>query len=684
MRKNLLTLGSLAVSLMLSAQTTTVITYLGAESLVTVNDGALVYSGGGWKNATNSVINNTGDIMVVGDDTDDVFEVYTATTGSAAFNLKMSDTSVYGQLYITGIPQTRISGVVNKEYKADSNNSTLGTLDYEQLGRQQVALPFIGYTIGDLKRDLGSWINVTDTGLYYAGRFNVASVFKWHNSRVRFDQIVGADTDVLKTGLSSHKPYDYYILPRRTQSADGTTSTTQWDAAATLKTFIGTPASDEDTNTLVSLTHAAHVSQNGSIVPVDMGINGYKKNAYYETYNSYLVDPFRPGGAISPLTNAWDGADWDDDFGRNMYQFGNPFLTNLDLSNIIESDGNSLNLPDGEVVGVAVIGAAGLNWDRRGTNYHTGNINVAEVDGGAFQAGDLDVLLIKPMGEFHLKMEPLATVTDTRPFSMKNARRFSQEAEPGNDYAVASRTSAIPADKVVKQVAVVLRDSSGNELGRTYYAVSQSVPTGYNDEQKLQSYVRAYPIYTKEELPGGGEDTSRLENLYINAANEIDFAGKKIPLVIENEDAASISFEVYEAGKRLQNGAGLSTGKSFYIKKDNTITKINDGSSIAFAEGSYGLYYDTPSEETTLASSDVSLYQTVVAKKQSDWVIRFAKDWKTADVEVYSAAGQLVHSNKKVSTSQDYIIPLNTSVNGMFIVKTTSDKGEVVTKKIVK
>lgn len=95
------------------------------------------------------------------------------------------------------------------------------------------------------------------------------------------------------------------------------------------------------------------------------------------------------------------------------------------------------------------------------------------------------------------------------------------------------------------------------------------------------------------------------------------------------------------------------------------------------------MYYDTP-QGFLGTSSTGSMYQTVIAKKESDWVIRFAKDWKNADVEVYSAAGQLIHSRKNVSTSQDYIIPLYSKANGLYIVKTTSDSGEVVTKKIVK
>ncbi len=85
-----------------------------------------------------------------------------------------------------------------------------------------------------------------------------------------------------------------------------------------------------------------------------------------------------------------------------------------------------------------------------------------------------------------------------------------------------------------------------------------------------------------------------------------------------------------------------------------------------------------------MGTNTALLGNTIIAKNVSDWVVHFSKNWKTANIEVYTAAGQLIHSKKNVSTSQDYIIPLNSQANGMFIVRAISDSGEAVTKKIVK
>ena len=652
MKKNLLTLGALILSISASAQTGNVLTYVGDNALVTVMDGALIYSGGGWENSALGKVVNSGDVMVAATSAD-MFKL--DASQADAFVLKYTDSNTYGQLYISGIAQGNIGGKVKKEYKADYNHST----DVNSLGRQQVSLPFHGYTIGDLKRDLGGFVNVTNTNLNTSGRFNVASAFKWNNASKRYDQISGADATTIGS------PLHYIILPRRSQNADASTFQLEWDAANTVKDFIGIPAADNAQYSELRLTPDGN--------SVNFGVNGTNVNYYRERYNSYIVDPFR---ASTP--------NWATDYGKNLFQFANPFLTNLDLSRIagdLGGDTDGINFSN--IEGISYFQGSAVKWNNEiGSTYESSHIKTLLYVGGALQAGDVNAAVIKPMGEFYIKMKDNVNTT----IPIRNARRFAQTARTSATYSPASGkttfASAIPADLVVKQVAVVLKDAEGEELGRTYYAVSQSSETGYSESNRLQSYTDALPIYTKEELPTGGEDVNKTAKLYINTANEINFAKKKLPLFINKEQVARISFELYEGGVKLNEGESLSTGKSFYIKRDNEITRIEADKSIAFVNGDFALYYDAP--EGFLGTESASpMSQTIVAKKSSDWVIRFAKDWKQADVEVYSAAGQLVFSAKKVSTSQDYVIPLSTEVKGMFIVKTTSSKGEVVTKKIV-
>ncbi len=143
-----------------------------------------------------------------------------------------------------------------------------------------------------------------------------------------------------------------------------------------------------------------------------------------------------------------------------------------------------------------------------------------------------------------------------------------------------------------------------------------------------------------------------------------------------------MKFELYENGVRLDQGTSLTNGVDFYIKNNNNVTRIKDSDIIANSESSYGLFYGQP--EGTLSSSESIKNSTIVAKKDTEWVVRFANSWKNAKVEIYSATGQLIHLKENVNTVNDYVLPINSTVNGIFIIKTTSDKGEVVVKKVTK
>lgn len=117
------------------------LTYVGNGALVHIQDKALVYSGGGVKLDGTAKVNTIGDFMVVSSS-----ESF-AVAPTADFRLQYSSPSVYGQLYIKGMPQANITGKVNKEYVDVKHGNT---------GRQQVALPFYNYSITDLQASLAA------------------------------------------------------------------------------------------------------------------------------------------------------------------------------------------------------------------------------------------------------------------------------------------------------------------------------------------------------------------------------------------------------------------------------------------------------------------------------------------------------------------------------------------------
>lgn len=635
MRKNLLILGSLVFSLCLDAQ---VLTFVGNDATLTVKDGALVYSGGGWQNDGNGKVNNEGDIMVVGASGTDKFLV----ASNADFRLKYVNSNAYGQLYISGLSQGDITGKVTKEYTADGNH---GAADGS--GRQQVGLPFYGLSVDELKSSIFPYLQINNSALNSQGRFNKASAFRWNNQKIRFDQLL--------TGQLLDKATDYFIIPRT--NSDGTI---EWNPAGTKKDFKGRAYADTHD------THAFTLEVLDTNYVSDLGAGGVKKNYYNETYKSYVNDPFVDGTGAS---NWQSGGN----YGKNLSQFANPFLTNLDLTNL-KVDGQTL--PFTNIVGIAYYKAGSISWNaQNGSTYTENNITLVKTNGGSLQAGAVDdPFVIKPMGEVMVKLSGAANI------NLNDARSFSQTKRSNDNYDVASRSSSIPSDKIVKQLGVTLLNADGDQIGRTFYAVSPSATTG-REGASLQAFVGDYPIYTKEEKEDGGEDTDFASHLYINEANETSFKGKEIPMFINYSSPASLRFDVFEAGVKLTENQTLTSG-DFYIKDGNDIIKIKSGDTMVVGSDYYGLYYEQP--EGTLGTNTALLGNTIIAKNVSDWVVRFSKNWKTANIEVYTAAGQLIHSKKNVSTSQDYIIPINSQTNGMFIVRAISDSGEAVTKKIVK
>lgn len=648
MIKRLFTVKLLLFSIAASSQ---ILTYVGDKALVTIQPQTLVYNGGGLQTAGDAVVNNSGNVMINGLSSD-----LLTLASTASFNVRLTSTSNYGQLYITGIPQVGITGKVNKEYLSDFINGTTG--------RQQIGLPFFNYTIDELISVFPD-LNVTNTTNNSSGRFSLNSAFWWNNARARFDQIArsGSAYDAVGNPNAAFiSPLTYYILPRR--RANGTYF---WVPTTDKRTFRGTPASDMTTSN-VQITLAGAYSGG-------FGVNGNGENFFREKYYSYINDPFE---LKTP--------NWAANYGLNLYHVANPFLTNLDLSLIASNEAG--NLSDGnnitDIDGIAYYEDGNVNWNISVGSTYPIAAKVLKPVSGVFQVGDVSSTMIKPLGAFMVKLKSNST---SPTLNFNRTRRFkSTPRSSSTNYSVSAAKSSsdnIDESKIVKQVAVVMYDSEGYELDRTYYAVSPSATTGFNTLAKLQAYTGDRRIFTKEEKLSGGLDYNYTEKLYINEANEGDFKSKEIPLYIDYPDAYQLKFEVYEKGERATEG--LSNGNSFYLKNaQDQIIKIVDGESLSMSGSqNLGLYYEMPESGTLGTDNLASAYQTIIAKKDNKWVVKFAKNWKKAKVEVYSAAGQLLNVKSEISTDHNYTIPLDYQAKSIFLVRATSESGEVVVKKII-
>lgn len=662
MKRRVINISTLLVLGIFSAKAQQILYITKAASSITpvlyVSNKGLLYAKSSVKVDNYGLVDNYGNMMVVASSGTDTFKVHESanSTANANFNLKFTDTSTYGQLYIQGYDPANITGYVNKEYKAKYKNSSDGS------ARQQTALPFYNFTIADIS-SVFPYGNFTNAALSSSGRFNPASAFYWNNARARFDQIASLiPTDPIDKVAAANMATNYYVLPARNSSG-----VVQWVPDTDLKVFTGRPSADNTASTTVSLSGG----YTGSF-----GAGGSSANFYREKYNSYMDDPF--------VATKWSGT-----YGYNIYQFGNPFLTNIDLAFIggasdPDGDGNAIS----NLYGVAYYDQnANLSWNNGGGTAVTGSVTIALADSnGNLNVGDVNTgtekLMVKPLGEFMIKLSGAAIPAAAATLNFNGTRRFAMTSRASaTPYAVnAARNSNVRSVSTVKQVAVILQDNAGNELGRTYYAVSQDALTGFQSTPMMQSYVSNYPIYTTEELPSGGADPSVInQELYINSANELAFSGKQIPLTIASTDQGSLKFEVYEDGKLLNADSSLSTGKSFYISdSNNNITQINTGTVLPLVGNSFGLYYDQPT--SVLTTSENAKSQTFITQKNNQWVVKIANDWDNTAIHVYSTAGQLVYSKKNL-TPDIYNIPV--TVSGIYIVKVDSGNGKTITGKIL-
>lgn len=662
MNRKTLSLAALVVYAGLSAQ----ITYVGGEATFNVTDQALVYNGGGVKVDEAGKIANTGDMMLVGD-TKDKLEV----VGTGEFRLlhpeKANDKNdIYGQLYVNGISQSSITGKVTKEHRADVIHGDKNSGE----GFQQMALPFHNMTIAELKT-VFPYLNLTNTksGSYH-GRYHNGSAFYWRNERADFKQIANTD-DNASIGV----PTNYYIIPRR-DGIGNVAGTVQWNPKDVIKEYKGSPKSD-------AVDEEVSVLLNNSFTG-NYGKDGAARNYFGEKYHTYVNDPF--------VTEKWNDARG---YARNIYQMGNPFLTNIDLSNIgtasdtgEKSDGVHIEKLHGIFqYGENAVSTSSKIKNGAITSYPgSSNILVTRDNTGKFTAGDVDKLVVKPMGVFILKLQekvPSAELIDGGSFNMKGLRRFSNTVKTETSNAsVAGKGYS----QTVKQVGISLYDAQGNELGRTYYVVSNKAKNGHNPSiSSFEAVVEDTPIFTRYEQPSGGLDTSIPDDgsnhLYINEANEFTFAGKEIPGFILAENAASLSFSVYEDGVRVGD-KGLSTNVNFYIKNQSgVITKIVDGGKVPISKGSIGLYYGEPSNNI-LGNTEAAIGETIVYRLGEMHAIRFNRNWKSADVYVYSTSGQLVTTGMSIPTHKDYVLNLPQGASGVYIIKIVSSTGQVVTKKV--
>jgi len=661
MRKSLFAIGLLAVSYSVQAQN--VLCHVDTNANMYVSEGTLVYSGGGVQTKGSGLLDVHGNVMIVGAAGDALKTITNGGLdktdgGNIVLRLNNSgsyDTSTYGQLYINGLNQGDITGIVSKEFRSKKHGS--GNF------YQQLAMPFFGKTLSSLSAEFGK---VFDTQ-----RYSKNEILKLNNTNNVAETITSLAT-------TTSDPSGYYMLGSNNNNLDTSTP------PASMPTIAPTTTGSVYTiNGRPNATLATATLQNGG--SVDFGAGGNNLNPYGEKYNTHVQDQFEFS------TGAWVSST----YGKNFYQFGNPFLTNLDLSRIgyIENggvtDGNNITNIWGVRYdpGTVVVTSAG-NAYSMGAQIQTYN----PVTG--VPAGDVG-LIIKPMQAFVLKLRN----NNPQTLNFNTLRRFNSTTRAaGTDYNVTAAKNGTTAG-TMKQLGVIGLDAGGNEVSRAYYVVSNTATTGF--QSSIATTVQATNtssnlIGTFEELPNGGYDPNYNAKywLYINEANENNFLGKDILLWNYDYDKpsrkiVSYKFEIREDAELVPAGTHqLSSGIGFYYKASNgTVQQAKQGDIVSLTSKSYNLYYGEPNRGS-LGTKDTESTQSrtmvVYNPDITNYIVRFDPDWKKADIEVYDMSGKLVISKKAVDTSRDFVIELNSALKNSYVVKIVSEKGITVSTKILK
>lgn len=661
MKKNLFSIGFLACSLTIGAQ---VVCHVDEGGIFFVGKSALVYNGGGLQMKGNAIYENHGNVMVVGNATTDVFRTITSAGANKAegssvvnfinklnepeaynqrnSNIGLTPIYTYGQLYLKGIAQDNITGIVDQEFRSVNHGA------YQQIG-----FPFYNKSASTLNSELGKTFSTT--------RRSQNEILRYNNTDVVFDNIPS-----LNFKLGADEPaFTYYSI-----GGSGL------DVSTKTRVLKGRPVSDVlPSRTTVTLENAG--------AAVDFGPNGSKINGYGGRYNSYLYDGFE-------ISNG--GAAWVGNFGKNIYQFANPYLTNIDLSLIkvaepgVPDDGNTIE----NLYGIRVE-ATSVNYN---PNTGGGSSAIKYITyGSGSPTGDVDYTMVRPFGAFSIKL----TNNTLKPtFNFSTLRRFKYFPRGINTGYGVSANKGI-AKSTVKQLGVIGLDAADNEIERTYYIVGDKTVSGYSKEVKAQIGAVANQLFGtfEEDAVQGGYDKDHASYwLYLNEANENDFKGKSIKLVNYNSNIVKFKFELRENAVLVEEGTHqLSQGEGFYYRKEGEkgVNKIMHNAVANTVPGNYekgveyNLYYGEPDAGTLATENLVKKNSTLVVYNPDtdNYFIKFDPSWKGASVQVYDMSGKLVHTALKVSTSSRYELPLP-SATAAYVVHVTSQDGEKVVSKILR
>lgn len=611
------------------------ITHVDDKAILTVGSKALLYNGGSFQTKGNGRTEVFGNMMLVSKNINDTFRTLDGTNQN--FFLRFSDKinwndSQFGQLYIKGFQQANISANINKEFASNKHG------DYQQMG-----LPFFDKEFLSLENEFNA--------VFKNQRWTKQEILKWNNDLVRFDgSIIPASqiTSNSTPGISINLTDKTTLADRLSYYAVGTAGGLNPENVLLIS---GIPYSDG---------LAVELKQDN----INFGSSGSATNIYREKYNTYLSDIFE-------FSNPWEGS-----FAKNVYQYANPFLTNIDLSliGIDETSGDGNNISN--IWGISVNPNSVKFNSSTGTASSYSANQIVTFDENLRPVGNIDGLIIKPLGTFKIKLRD----NSFQQLNFDNLRRFA--SVPRSEDTSYSVTAAKRSEGTsLKQLEVILLDEKNNQIGETYFVVGNLQTGEIKDELKSVQAIAtpANLLSTNEETPEGGIDQnlSSKYRLYINEVNE-SYKGKPISLSVF--EGKKLKFRIRENSKI---SSSLSNGESFYLKNANgAITQIKAGDEIQIDSQNYDLYYGYPDKTLDVSTTKISRTVVTLDRFLDKYVVLFDPLWKNAKVNVYDLSGKLLIHKSQVKTDTPFVIEISKD-NRVLIVNVQNEDGQIINSKII-
>ena len=293
MRRKLLTLGALAAVFAMKAQTT----YIGSDAKFFVSTGAEVYSNGDFMMDSNmeKSVENNGNITINGNYTKG--DNNTNNEGREFVNV-YTDKVNYGQVIIYSDEDAEARMTV--ERPAPSTNYFDGS--YEMSFPYVDSVKYLMHSFGKNESDFKGYC---PKNAPCPDRYKM-TLTKWDNNRLHHDAVEKGDSfeagDIYNLNL---RESDMKQVATGTISYKGTPSGKPYDREG-IKGIITPFEGQEDSNGVNLFSEAKY--------------NDWKvmRNPYLEKYESYL-------GYVKSNSKL---------YGKNIYRFGNPYTSNIDLSEL--------------------------------------------------------------------------------------------------------------------------------------------------------------------------------------------------------------------------------------------------------------------------------------------------------------------------------------------------------------